>query len=50
MIEYTHNNPVRAKLVAMATEWEWSSARDWAAWPDVRIRVERTLPTLYPLN
>jgi len=29
-IQYIHNNPVRRKLAARATEWEWSSAADYA--------------------
>ena len=26
-IEYMHNNPVEAKLVEYALDWNWSSAR-----------------------
>ncbi len=26
-IEYVENNPVKAGLVAVASEWDWSSAR-----------------------
>jgi putative transposase len=29
-ISYIHQNPVRRKLVTRATDWEWSSARDYA--------------------
>ena len=28
-LQYIHNNPVRAGLVAQATEWRFSSARTW---------------------
>jgi len=28
-LEYMHQNPVRAGLVATAVEWQWSSARDY---------------------
>lgn len=28
-LEYIHNNPVKAGLVAVPTGWECSSARDW---------------------
>jgi putative transposase len=28
-LEYMHNNPVRAGLVTSATDWPWSSAREW---------------------
>ena len=31
MVEYMHNNPVRAGLVGAACEWPWSSARFWLA-------------------
>jgi len=29
VIDYIHANPVRRGLVAMATDWTWSSARFW---------------------
>jgi len=29
-LEYIHLNPVRKNLVETSTDWEWSSARDWA--------------------
>lgn len=28
-LEYIHDNPVRAELVKVATNWKYSSARDW---------------------
>ena len=28
-LNYIHNNPVKARLVGAATDWEWSSARRW---------------------
>jgi putative transposase len=30
VIEYIHNNPVKAGLVAKATDYRWSSAREYA--------------------
>ena len=30
-LQYMHENPVRAGLVTLATDWRWSSAR-WYAW------------------
>jgi putative transposase len=45
MIEYIHNNPVRRGLVAGATDWPWSSARFYAGWADVPIRMD-PLPAL----
>ena len=47
-IEYIHNNPVRRGLVAQATDWSWSSARDWAGLGHSYITVDRTLPPLHP--
>jgi putative transposase len=47
-IEYIHNNPVRRGLVLHATDWLWSSARDWAGLGCPYIRVDRTLPPLHP--
>jgi len=47
-IEYIHNNPVRRGLVAQATDWFWSSARDWAGLGHSYITVDRTLPPLHP--
>ncbi len=47
-IEYIHNNPVRRGLVDCATDWLWSSARDWAGLGHPHITVDRTLPPLHP--
>jgi putative transposase len=47
-IEYIHNNPVRRGLVPHATDWLWSSARDWAGLGHPYITVDRTLPPLHP--
>ena len=47
-IDYIHNNPVRRGLVAHATDWLWSSARDWAGLGHPYITVDRTLPPLHP--
>ena len=40
-IRYIHNNPVERELVAKPTDWEWSSARFWAARHE-RYRETRT--------
>jgi REP-associated tyrosine transposase len=45
IIEYIHENPCRRGLVERATEWYWSSARDWHGIEDVPLRVDRTLPS-----
>ena len=45
MIEYIHLNPVRRGLVKRATDWPWSSARFYAGWPDVLLRMD-PLPVL----
>ncbi len=47
-IEYIHNNPVRRGLVKNPNDWFWSSARDWAAFDNVPIKVDRTVPMLAP--
>ena len=49
VIEYIHNDPVRRGLVTTATDWPWSSARDWAGLGDPYITVDRTLPPLHPV-
>jgi putative transposase len=49
VIEYIHNNPVRRGLVTTATDWPWSSARDWAGLGGPYITVDRTLPPLHPV-
>lgn len=40
VIDYIHANPIRRRLVARATDWEWSSARYWAGLPDARLRMD----------
>jgi hypothetical protein len=44
MPEYLHANPVRRGLVALAEDWEWSSARWYAGMRPVRIEIDGTLP------
>ena len=46
-IEYIHNNPVRRGLVDYATDWIWSSARDWAGLGHPHITIDRTVPLLH---
>jgi putative transposase len=46
MIEYIHANPVRRGLVAVAEEWEWSSARWYAGITPARIEMDKTLPSV----
>jgi putative transposase len=36
-IEYVHRNPVRRGLVAVATDYPWSSARWYAGHPDAKL-------------
>ncbi|HEX8913735.1 MAG TPA: transposase [Humisphaera sp.] len=40
MIDYVHLNPVRRGLAKAATDWEWSSARQYAAVDGVRLPVD----------
>ena len=44
MVEYIHANPVRRGLVALAEDWEWSSARWYAGLRPARIEIDKTLP------
>ena len=44
MINYLHGNPVRRGLVAVAEDWEWSSARWYAGVRPVRIEIDPTAP------
>ena len=46
MIAYLHANPVRRGLVALAEDWEWSSARWYAGIRPVRIEIDPTAPPL----
>jgi len=39
-LEYMHLNPVRAGLVARATDWAWSSAAYYESGMDVGIPIE----------
>jgi putative transposase len=43
-LEYIHNNPVRAGLVNVATEWKYSSARDWLEGVPGLIPLEKSFP------
>ncbi len=45
-IDYLHQNPVRAGLVAQARDWKWSSAR-W--YESDRALIDPDLPTLHGL-
>ncbi len=44
VIEYLHENPVRRGLCQEPTDWEWSSARYWAGWPNVQMRMDEPIP------
>ena len=44
MVAYIHANPVRRALVALAEDWEWSSARWYAGIRPVPIAMDDTLP------
>jgi len=46
VIEYIHNSPVRRGLESRAEDRPWSSARDWAGWEYVVVRIDRTIPTV----
>ena len=48
IIEYIHNNPVRAGLVQRAIDWKWSSAREWAGLDGIVLPVDRTVPLWLP--
>ena len=39
-VDYLHNNPVRRGLVVQPTDWPWSSARFYAGWTDVPLRMD----------
>jgi putative transposase len=41
-IEYIHNNPVRRGLCAVAEEWPWSSAGDYAGVRQGPVWIDRT--------
>jgi putative transposase len=42
-LAFMHQQPVKAGLVAEATQWEWSSARAWAGLPEGVVTVDRTI-------
>ena len=44
--DYIHNNPVRRRRVAEATQWKWSSARWYAS---NRELTDPDLPTIHGL-
>jgi putative transposase len=39
-IKYIHENPVRRKLVTIATDWRWSSAADYAKLREGPLKVD----------
>ena len=39
-LNFMHQAPVKAGLVALATDWEWSSARHYAGMPEGVVTVE----------
>ena len=39
-IEYVHQNPVKAGLVEDFEEYEYSSARAYAGWPNVVLEID----------
>jgi putative transposase len=41
-IEYIHNNPVKANLVSTATDFEFSSARDWLSGEEGKIPISKS--------
>lgn len=40
-LEYIHNNPVKAGLVARAEDYPYSSARDWLLGEDGKILIDK---------
>jgi putative transposase len=47
MVEYLHGTPVRRGSVALAEDWEWSSARWYAGLRPVGIEIDNTLPVYH---
>jgi len=41
VIDYIHANPVRRGLSVRPTDWYWSSARAYAGFDDVPLRIDR---------
>ncbi|SHI32768.1 putative transposase [Tangfeifania diversioriginum] len=46
---YIHQNPVKAGLVQKATDWEFSSARDYAGFRNGKL-VNKEVPRQYIIN
>jgi putative transposase len=46
IVGYFHDNPVRRGLVTRATDWEWSSARSYAGWTNVKLSVDGCPPEI----
>jgi len=44
VVRYLHENPVRRGLVSSATDWPWSSARNYAGLTDVKLHVDGCPP------
>lgn len=42
-MDYIHDNPVRAKLVEKATDWKYSSARDWLLGEKGIIEIDKDI-------
>jgi putative transposase len=42
-IEYIHDNPVRKRIVLKATDYQWSSARDWFDMSGGIITIDKSL-------
>jgi putative transposase len=42
-IDYVHRNPVKEKLVGKATDWKWSSARDWILNEEGMLKIEKNI-------
>ncbi len=41
IVEYIHNNPVRAGICANPEDWPWSSAREWMEEGSGTLRIDR---------
>lgn len=40
VVEYIHANPIRRALVALGTDWKWSSARFWEGKTDIPLAMD----------
>ncbi len=49
-VRYVENNPVRAKLVKRADQWQWSSAKEHLKKGEVRLSLENIQPYLNVLD